>query len=360
MNFNADGNILVLSWPDTYVSAIGSLYDPILKFIGLNKGGMYKAGHAALVLICNKTGRCEFFDFGRYITPNGKGRVRGSMTDPEVTIPIKALFDGNQTLQNLEEILRWLDDNPKATHGEGRIVASVCTKVNYKKTREFILDFQSKGSMTYSPFYRKASNCSRFVAQAVKVGTSDRWTRIKNTIRITGTPSPLGNVANCATDNQIWEINSKHVHSYPAQKRTVLKDIVRGFIEKTPENLKGIPALPIGTVLEPQRPDFLESNAVWLGGKGAGAWFQLLPDRTLGDNQFLIQRIDRNQEISFSNVFKDPTTNFKQEESFEFVYDCNAAYCTIFQHGEKIRLEAISVSQGEKSDRPAFIGEVVM
>jgi len=106
-NAQIDAMIIVLAWPDVFVSSTGELYDPIFKSLGIQKSGKYKAGHAALVLINRKDKSLEFFDFGRYITPDGKGRVRGAKTDPEVAIPLLAEIKNNQ-IQNLDEILIWL------------------------------------------------------------------------------------------------------------------------------------------------------------------------------------------------------------------------------------------------------------
>ena len=80
----------------------------LLPLVGLGTGNYIKAGHAALVLIENKTGKATYYDFGRYITPKGYGRVRGQNTDVELAIPFKAKIKNDQ-LKNLDQFLLWLD-----------------------------------------------------------------------------------------------------------------------------------------------------------------------------------------------------------------------------------------------------------
>lgn len=69
--------ILTLAYPDTIVMTAAEWYSPFLRFIGIGKKNYVKAGHAALVLIHKESGVLEYHDFGRYITPEPCGRVRG-------------------------------------------------------------------------------------------------------------------------------------------------------------------------------------------------------------------------------------------------------------------------------------------
>ena len=45
---------------------------------------MYRVGHSAIILINNELESINYFDFGRYHTPNGFGRVRDEVTDPDL------------------------------------------------------------------------------------------------------------------------------------------------------------------------------------------------------------------------------------------------------------------------------------
>ena len=53
-----------------------------------------------------------YYDFGRYVTPVGYGRVRGVNTDAELELPLRAKFTENNSLENLDKFLLWLDANP--------------------------------------------------------------------------------------------------------------------------------------------------------------------------------------------------------------------------------------------------------
>lgn len=342
MKVVADAIIIVLAWPDVFVMGIGGFYEPILEKLGINNDGKYKAGHAALVLINKKTGLCEFFDFGRYITPEGKGRVRGANTDPEVFMPTKAIISNNQ-IQNLEEILIWLDANESVTHGKGRMIASVCSEINYTTTKTFIEKEQSKGSWRYSPFHPIATNCSRFVADACSAGAVTSWIKLKNTIRLTLTPSPLGNVYNSRADQGMLHVYKGKITKYPARLSTVLKDVILGFTDKPPATNCANPLS--GTVEEPSRPDVLNESATWLGGKGAGVWFQHKPDPSLNDDLMIIQRIGPTGIIDFERIYQQPSS-FNINKTFHFIYDCNANYCTVIQGKRRFRLDVIQENIG--------------
>ena len=125
------GIILTLAYPDTIVMVSEEWFSPFLKYIGVGKTNYLRAGHAALVLINKQTGVLEYHDFGRYITPEPTGRVRGGDTDNELEFPMKAIIVGD-TIKNLDAVLEFLATHPKITHGEGKLVASVCNVVSCK------------------------------------------------------------------------------------------------------------------------------------------------------------------------------------------------------------------------------------
>ena len=129
---NNTGIILTLAYPDTIVMVSEEWFSPYLRFIGVGKKDYLRAGHAALVLIDKKTGILEYHDFGRYITPEPTGRVRGNDTDNELHFSLKADIDPDSyrddSIKNLDEILEFLATHPKLTHGDGKLVASVCNR----------------------------------------------------------------------------------------------------------------------------------------------------------------------------------------------------------------------------------------
>ena len=144
---NSDGIIVILSYPDTFVRT--SYWEFSSKFwplIGIGDKNKILAGHSALLLIQKNKPNIDYFDFGRYITSYGNGRVRSEETDPEVLIPVKALFK-NDTLINLEEILLWIEKHPEITHGNGRLIASINHRINYNKALNFIQNLTYQGGM---------------------------------------------------------------------------------------------------------------------------------------------------------------------------------------------------------------------
>jgi len=152
--------ILTLAYPDTIVSHAKEWYSPYLRFVGVGNKTSVRAGHAALVLINRDTEILEYHDFGRYITSEPNGRVRGMHTDNELQFPFKAKIKDNKIL-NLERILKFLATHPKITHGDGRLVASVCNKINYDLARTHISKMQAREFIKIKKdkgFYRPFNN----------------------------------------------------------------------------------------------------------------------------------------------------------------------------------------------------------
>ena len=73
--------LIILAWPEGMTTAAGAWYD---KYFA--KNGKYRVGHSALVLVNSTTRKLHYFDFGRYHTPLGFGRIRDSETDPDISI----------------------------------------------------------------------------------------------------------------------------------------------------------------------------------------------------------------------------------------------------------------------------------
>ena len=146
----------MLAWPEGYVRAAGAWYD---KFFSIN--GKYRVGHSAAVLINSKEKKAYYFDFGRYHTPNGYGRVRDEETDPDLVLP-RVNIKSNQIV-NLNEILVFLS-KLKSTHTEGRLYASVLSEVAFFDAYNYAKKVQNKGMIKYGPFVFWGTNCSRFTA----------------------------------------------------------------------------------------------------------------------------------------------------------------------------------------------------
>ena len=163
--------IITLAWPEGMVAAPDSWYDKIAS-----KNGKYRAGHSAIALINTTTQKVHYFDFGRYHTPEGYGRVRDIETDPDLTV-IDAII-ANGEVQNMDAILLHLA-KMKATHGEGKLYASLLTNVDFDNAFATAKNIQNKGLLLYGPFVRSGINCSRFVATILKASGPSIIKRIR-------------------------------------------------------------------------------------------------------------------------------------------------------------------------------------
>ena len=179
--------IITLAWPEGMVTAPGSWYDKIAS-----KNGKYRVGHSAMVLINSETQKSHYFDFGRYHTPLGYGRVRDVETDADLDV-INAEIK-NAEIKNIEDVLLHLS-LIKATHGEGKMYASVLSRVNFSKAYTIAKKMQKKGLLPYGPFVRKGTNCSRFVASIIRSSEPPLIKKIRLLFPFCISPSPKRNVS---------------------------------------------------------------------------------------------------------------------------------------------------------------------
>jgi len=190
--------IITLAWPEGWCAAPGSWYDRIAS-----KNGKYKVGHSALVLINSVTKKSHYFDFGRYHTPKGYGRVRDEETDSELTLIDAEIQHGE--LLNAEEILLQLS-KMRGTHGEGKMYASILSKINFDKAYFLAKKIQEKGILTYGPFIRKGTNCSRFVADIIKSAGISVIKKMRLKYPFCIVPTPKRNVS--ITNNNYYIVNN--------------------------------------------------------------------------------------------------------------------------------------------------------
>jgi hypothetical protein len=186
-----NGYGIAIAWPETKCKQAGAWYDSFMTLIGLNKKGYYKVGHAALILLDKETNTCKYFDFGRYHTPYGYGRVRSMTTDFDLEIKTKACFK-NGSISNLELVLEELQQN-NSTHGTGYIKAAILD-INIHKTERYIQDLIQKESIPYGPFIKSGTNCSRFVCDALLKGEPKWPSSLALKFPIMFTPTPLWNL----------------------------------------------------------------------------------------------------------------------------------------------------------------------
>ena len=183
------GYAAVISWPETLCKQASSWYDPVLKLFRINKNGYYKVGHSAMVLIDKTNGECKYFDFGRYQTPLGYGRVRDAITDSDLKLT-SIVEIGSNGIPNVEELTIELT-NKEACNGTGDPVLGV-TRVDYNEVIGRIKMFQQQNFIPYGPFVRNGTNCSRFVRDAIVAGLDEPLLRFMLKYPWTYTPSPTG------------------------------------------------------------------------------------------------------------------------------------------------------------------------
>ncbi len=319
---NNSGIILALAYPDTIVRTAEEWYSPFLRFIGIGKKYYIRAGHAALVLIEKSTGTVSYHDYGRYVTKLAYGRVRSKVRDRELDFPLKAIMHQGEIV-NLDELLRFLGNNPKLTHGEGRMVASVCDQVDYEKAKNYIDYCLRQGSTTYAAFLKNASNCARFVTDTLIASVTNP--KIKKRLKQSTwfTPSTIGNVVLANTTKQVYEVVGESVSIFNSTSRKVTVRCFLDRLKKHEPNLKGN--------LEPKPIRSLAENAQWLSGVGSGAWFEIekLPAITYC---YRIRRISPYGDIDVDGIFKVNNPAFDLQQPYEFIHDSNCSYCNILQN----------------------------
>ncbi|WAC01477.1 hypothetical protein N7U66_15900 [Lacinutrix neustonica] len=317
--------ILTLAYPETIVSHATEWYSPYLKYVGIGNKTKVRAGHAALVLVNKKTGVLEYHDFGRYVTTEPHGRVRGRHTDNELHFPLVAQIENNK-ISNLNTILSFLATHPKLTHGEGRLVASVCDKIEYEKARAYITMVQNRGFMYYAAFKKEASNCARFVTDGLIASVTDVKMRINLKKSKWFTPSTVSNVLLANTGAYSYEVTAEGVVS--EYKGTPLSENFICFLDR----LKGYQPNDVGT-LQPGNVEGLHENAQWLSGIGAGAWYEL--HKTEKPKEFIGRRISPYGHIDCDALFISQENDFNYEQGYDIMHDSNCQFFHVRQNNKR-------------------------
>jgi len=186
------GFAIALAWPETNCKNAGSWYDGLMELLGFSKNHYYKVGHAALILISKETKECHYFDFGRYHTPLGFGRVRDQETDPDLRLLTRAKISGSGKLENFNSLLNEICNNI-SSHGTGATHGSYVT-VDFNSAFKSAKKLQNKEVLRYGPFIWNGTNCSRFVRTVIISGQPKFISRLKIAIPLLVTPTPLHNV----------------------------------------------------------------------------------------------------------------------------------------------------------------------
>lgn len=326
-----DAFILTLAYPETIVSHAEEWYSKFLRFLFVGSKKHVRAGHAALVLIDKSTGVLEYHDFGRYITSEPNGRVRGRETDFELNFPVTAKIE-DDIIKNLDDILKFLATHPKLTHGDGALYASVCNAVDYNTARTHITKMQHRDFIRYAAFIKNACNCARFVTDTL-IASVTNVTIKKNLIKSKWfTPSTIGNVVIADTEDFVYVVSDKgDINEFNS---TVSKENRRLFLDR----LKGYNPSLVGT-LKPKHNEVKETHAQWLSGIAAGAWFEL---HDLGhDSEFRFRRVSPYGNIDCDGVYKVNDENFDMNLEYQFVHYSNCLFFHVEQDSMQYRFDFI-------------------
>jgi hypothetical protein len=205
--------IIVLAWPEGMVAAAGGWYDKVLS-----TNGKYRVGHSALILVNTATNQLNYFDFGRYHSPFGFGRVRDLETDPDISLKSKPIISGN-SIDNIMEILLEIS-NLKATHGHGTLYASILKNIDFNKAYEKAKEMQNMGLISYGPVVLTGTNCSRFVASIMRASKPHWLTKLRLRLPFCLSPSPKRNISIANSSYHVVnmknyrQINKSYIKAY--------------------------------------------------------------------------------------------------------------------------------------------------
>ncbi len=330
-----NGILLTLAYPETIVLVSDEWFLKYLHIFGIGKKDYVRAGHAALVLIHKETGSLEYYDFGRYISPLSTGRVRSKVTDHELDFPLKPVIkDGD--IENLEELLIFLATHPKLTHGIGSMYASVCDEVNFECTKTFITTMQERYFIRYAVFIKEATNCARFVTDALIAGVTNLCIKRRLIKSKWFTPSTLGNVVIADTKNKVYKLSENgEITMFKSSVRNENKRLFLDPLKNHQPKLEGN--------IHPKHIVEKHESAQWLPGIGGGAWFELFDLNHKEDFRF--RRISPYGHIDVDGIYKISNKGFDIHAEYNFTHHSNCNYFHVKQYDTVYRFEFLRKHQ---------------
>ncbi len=307
------GAFVAISWPDTRIHNASSWYDGPLKVLGICKSdGYYNIGHAALLLIDYRNGEVRYFDFGRYHTPFGFGRVRDVQSDPELEIMTKAIVENGKII-NIKDILVELAVN-KSTHGDGKLVSSVTPDIDFDLALASAKSIQGREAVPYGPFLPFGSNCSRFVANIYKAGFTSFLKKIRISNRYLYFHSPTSNI--------IYTHNNGNVFIVEHGVFRLEKSMINIFLNKS--NYLAAEKKENNNVA-----NNLPESVMCLEGTGGNTYFQL--EKTEKSHLFRVRRYSADGEIEIDDIFQLQSIGFNFNKTYGFTYISNGIAVKIKQ-----------------------------
>lgn len=341
---------IVIAWPDQTARG-DEPWMALLKRAGIVKNLNFKIGHAAIVLVNHHTGALSYYDFGRYITPRGYGRVRSAGTDPRLTLHTTAVLSEEGGISNLAAIATELDAMKEATHGGGRMFFSVIDGLSCSIGSAFAASLIREGLIRYGALAPGNNSCSRFVAQTLLVALKRRHPARKFLLfPETMKASPMSNVVNASRKRQVYCYDHGELGSYSMnrlqsllfQAKLITENLRHSGAARLPDD-----RIP-GSLEEPVRPAHLPVHAQWLGGIGEGAWFSLVPDR---ENIFTVTRYNSRGFTDY-HVVGAADKPFFADLPYSFTYNCQAGRHQVMQYDRLVCITTIRYPDSTLPDPP--------
>ena len=223
---------IVIAWPECTARGDESILI-LLRKAGIIKNLNMRVGHAAICLINPQTAEVLYYDFGRYITPRGYGRARSKYTDPTLVLETRATFDEDKNLTNVEDIAQELGAKSKYTHGAGPMVFSVSKTINFAKAKAYADEMVMRGYFPYNGLDKSASNCARYVTEAMKAANEDGTVGSKLKYPLTVRPTPLYNVVAASTEDSIYSFEGGTLQFMKKSRRHSIADLTSGLLESS-------------------------------------------------------------------------------------------------------------------------------
>ena len=328
------GFAIAIAWPETWCKQAGAWYDGFINRLGIAKHHYYKVGHAALILVDDETGRCRYFDFGRYHTPFQYGRARSEKTDDGLKMKSRAQISADKKqILNYEEILTELQNNAEC-HGEGAIHASY-GRINYGKALAKAEEMQQQSPIRYGPFRYGGSNCSRFVNTVIRAGKPSWMAAFKLNYFVPLTPTPLNNVNSFSNKTVLPGMLPFTFAPKPVSDKSKLK----------------------GTLPQPLRAAGIPNDAQWLAGEGAGSWFSIVVSP---DNKFEVTRLSPEGKVECSGSFAvSENQSFDIEKPYRVDYLSNCRKVVVVQDFRKITLYRVNGKERKKQVNLTLKNEIL-
>jgi hypothetical protein len=299
------GAFVAIAWPDTRIRNASSWYDGPMKVLGICKSdGYYNIGHAALLLIDYRNGDVRYFDFGRYHTPFGYGRVRDVQSDPELEIMTKGIVENGQVI-NIKKILLELHPN-QSTHGDGKLVCSVTPDIDFDLALASAKSIQGREAVPYGPFQPFGSNCSRFVASIYRAGFTSHLKKLRISNRYLYFHSPTSNI--------IYTYSKGNVFIVEQGMFRVEESMMNIFLNKSK-------FLPEAKKETNDTTANLPEPVICLSGTGGSTFFLL--EKTDKSHLFRIRRYSEYGNLEIDDIFQLQSIGFKINEPFAFDYISN-------------------------------------